>query len=194
MKYISNIHKKNWIILALGVALCVCFISLAYIYIVHNREANRVGGANADGVEKTAPYVVPPLTKNYTSSAYGFSLNIPEDFTTRESDVNGTHTIVFENSKSEGVQIVVSPYDEKGVKVLTKDMVQSAIPDLKITDDQVLEIGKSYKGLAFKSDNGAFNGDSREVWFIYKDNLYQISTYSRFDDLLKGMFATWEFK
>lgn len=141
-----------------------------------------------------APYVVPLLTKAYANGAYGFSLKIPEDFNVRESDINSSHTIVFENAKNEGVQIVITPYDKKGVKVLTKDMIQSAIPDMKIADDQILDVGASYKGVAFKSDNDAFSGDSREVWFIFKDNLYQISTYSRFDELLKAMFAAWEFK
>lgn len=143
---------------------------------------------------KEVPYAVPALTKPYTNTTFNFSLNIPEDFTATESVLGDTHTIVFQNAKDEGIQIVVAPYDDKGVKVLTKDMIQSAIPDMKITDDQVLEIGNDYKGLAFKSDNDAFDGDSREVWFIYKDNLYQISTYSRFDELLKQMFGTWQFK
>lgn len=194
---IKNTSKKTKLVGAFVV--CVFLILIAYIYIVHNGGEYRtlfgiVNRANNPDAVHQAPYVVPSLTKVYANSTYGFSLKIPEDFSTRESNMNSSHTIVFENTKGEGIQIVISPYDVKGVKVLTKDMIQSAILDMKITDDQVLDVGASYRGVAFKSDNDAFNGDSREVWFIFKDNLYQISTYSRFDELLKAMFATWEFK
>lgn len=196
MQYLLKLKKINKKDKIMGsVVILLCIILIAYIYMAHYRGANRALNRidSADMANQT-PYVVPSLTKPYTNSMYGFSLNIPEDFKVRESDVNGSHTIVFENAKSEGIQIVISLYDKKGVKVLTKDMIQSAIPDMQITDDQVLDVGSTYKGIAFKSDNDAFNGDSREVWFIFKDNLYQISTYSRFDELLKAMFATWEFK
>ena len=64
---------------------------------------------------------------------------------------------------------------------------------MKVIDDQILEIGNNYKGVAFRSDNAAFDGDSREVWFVFKGNLFQISTYARLDPLLKAMFATWKF-
>lgn len=191
---IKNMSKKNKI--GGGILICLCLILVAYIYTVYYKGINRMvsDGENTINEVDQIPYVVPALTKSYTNSTYNFSLNIPADFSIRESDMNGSHTIVFENKKNEGIQIVISPYDQKGVKVLTKDMIQSAIPDMQITDDQVLDVGSTYKGIAFKSDNDAFNGDSREVWFIFKDNLYQISTYSRFDGLLKAMFATWEFK
>ncbi len=43
------------------------------------------------------------------------------------------------------------------------------------------------------SDNPAFAGASREVWFVFNTNLYQISTYTEFDELLKGLFGTWQF-
>lgn len=191
---LKKINKKNKIVG--GIVICLCIVLIAYIYTAYYKGVNQAVSDRVNGrdIENQTPYVVPSLTKPYTSSRYGFSLNIPEDFKVRESDMNGSYTIVFENTKSEGIQIVISPYDKKGVKVLTKDMIQSAIPDMQITDDQVLDVGSTYKGIAFKSDNDAFNGDSREVWFIFKDNLYQISTYSRFDGLLKAMFATWEFK
>lgn len=203
----KDVKKDKKIRIAIIAVLCVCLVSLLSIYIVkivRHQDVGKEGGELSS--TNTAPYIVPPLTKKYENATYGFSLSIPEDFSIRESGIpdtntpstNESHTIVFENSKkagsNEGIQIVISPYDQKGVKKLTKEMIQSAIPDMNITDEQVLEIGNSYTGLAFKSDNDAFDGNSREVWFIYKDNLYQISTYSRLDDLLKGIFATWEFK
>ena len=48
-------------------------------------------------------------------------------------------------------------------------------------------------GINFKSDNPTFDGDSREVWFVYKTNIYQISTYAHDDGLLQSELQTWTF-
>jgi hypothetical protein len=59
---------------------------------------------------------------------------------------------------------------------------------------QLVEVGPNYVGLAFKSDNQAFDGASREVWFVFRGNLYQISTYAWLDPLLQAIFKTWQFQ
>jgi len=101
------------------------------------------------------------------------------------------------------VQIVISPYGPD--TDITEAMIHSDIPELKISDAQELLIGEGRKGLAFMSDNPAFcaspepcvkegNGKSREVWFVFGGNLYQISTYAEQDEFLKRLFGTWQFK
>jgi hypothetical protein len=49
-------------------------------------------------------------------------------------------------------------------------------------------------GLAFVSDNEAFGGRSREVWFVYDGYLYQISTYLGMDQLVQNVLASWTFR
>jgi hypothetical protein len=137
------------------------------------------------------PYVVPPLSQGYMNEKHRFSVTMPEGFTARESSADGIDTIVFENGKAEGIQIVISPYDD--VPQLTKAMILADIPDMAVTDEQPVEIGSNHTGIAFKSDNPAFDGASREVWFVFRGELYQISTYERFDPLLIAMFGTWQF-
>ena len=97
-----------------------------------------------------------------------------------------------QGGRSDGVQIIVSPFSED-LHALTQDRIHQDVPDMKISEPQPVEIGANYTGLAFKSDNDAFNGASREVWFVLRGNLYQISTYDRLDPLLKKIFATWKF-
>jgi hypothetical protein len=151
------------------------------------------------GTADTAEKASLALVSTYSNAQYGFSLKIPEGFKPRESKAGDTTTIVLENDKSEGVQLVITPYDEKdlqivhGVKTLTKDMILKDIPDMQVTDEQPLEIGRNYAGLAFKSNNAAFDGSSREVWFVFKGHLFQISTYLKFDGLLRDMFTSWNF-
>jgi hypothetical protein len=119
---------------------------------------------------------------------------MPEDFNAQELPFasDEAHTIVLQNSKGEGIQILVTPH-QGDAKTLTADDVRSSIPDMQVTEEQEVEIGADYKGVAFKSDNDAFEGASREVWFFFRGNLYQISTYAYLDPLLKSMFGTWKF-
>lgn len=141
-----------------------------------------------------APYVVPALTKNYTNKTYGFSLKTPESFeATTIAGEEGGETVILQDAHNNGIQIMVSSYEED-IHELTAAMINEAVPDMKISGVQVVEVGQSYKGVAFKSNNESFSGASREVWFVFRGNLYQISTYERLDDLLKQIFQTWQFQ
>lgn len=140
------------------------------------------------------PYVGEPLLLDYENSQFGFSLKMPQGFTALElpEDEVGGRTVVLQNNAGEGIQIRITPYSD--VRTLTEGDISSAIPEMSISESEVVSIGPEHKGVAFVSDNDAFEGLSREVWFVYKANLYQISTYKRLDTLLQGMFATWEFR
>ncbi|KKU75770.1 MAG: hypothetical protein UY02_C0043G0002 [Candidatus Giovannonibacteria bacterium GW2011_GWB1_47_6b] len=138
---------------------------------------------------------IPSLTQTYTDSAQRFSFNYPEGFTITKVppvEEGGGKTILVESpDKKVGIQILISPYDSD--VDITETMIRSDIPNMRVTDPQTVNIGSSRKGLAFMSDNPAFAGASREVWFVFNTNLYQISTYAEFDELLKGLFGTWQF-
>jgi hypothetical protein len=135
------------------------------------------------------------LIKPYSNDQFKFSLSMPGNFEARQlaDDGSGASTILLESTdRADGVQIIVSPFDEE-MSQLTKERIQQDVPDLTITDPQPVEIGANNTGLAFKSDNEAFDGASREVWFVFRGHLYQISTYDRLDPLLKKIFSTWKF-
>lgn len=141
-----------------------------------------------------ATYVGAPLAGEYRNREFGFSLQMPERFRAQElpADGNGGRTILLQNDSSDGIQIYITPYGDN-VNVLSAADVRAAIPDMQVSDEQAVQIGANHTGVAFKSDSTAFNGESREVWFVFRGNLYQISTYARLDGLLQAMFATWKF-
>src|SRR3989344_1204013 len=138
-------------------------------------------------------FVLSPMREEYRNEQYGFSLTMPEGFKARimSTSVEG-ETILLEDQTGNGIQIMITPIDED-IPTLTKNRIQQDIPDMQISDEQVVEVGSSRTGLAFRSDNEAFGGASREVWFVFRGNLYQISTYDRLDPLLKAVFQTWQF-
>jgi hypothetical protein len=138
-------------------------------------------------------YVVPELDNNYRNDEYKFSLRMPEGFTAAElpEDENGGKAITFQDSQGNGIQVYVLPFSGD-TQTLTADMIRRDIPDMQVESVQEVEIGNN-RGVAFLSDNEAYGGKSREVWFIFRGNLYQISTYAHLDNLLQTMIATWKF-
>lgn len=135
------------------------------------------------------PFVVPPMGEQYTNETYGFSATLPQGFAAREME----GMVILENQTGEGIQIAITPTDED-IPSLSAERIQVDIPDMAVREPQIVEIGESRTGLAFKSDNEAFNGASREVWFVFRGNLYQISTYEYLDPLLQAIFQTWQFQ
>lgn len=141
----------------------------------------------------------PPLTQSYKNSAYNFSLMMPAGYAASESQdpSTGADTIVLQNKTGDGIQIIISPFDEDKPPysgyTLTEARILQDLPNLAISDQQPVNVGSDYIGLAFLSDNQAFDGASREVWFVFRGNLYQISTYARLDPLLQAIFKTWQF-
>lgn len=134
-------------------------------------------------------------TQDYSDPTYNFSFKYPEGFTVTvvpSAEEGQGETVLIESSDNKvGVQIIISPYGSDAD--ITAEMIARDIPELKISDAQPVEIGPSRKGLAFMSDNPAFSGKSREVWFVFNKNLYQISAYAENDEFLKKMFSTWQF-
>ena len=177
-------------------ALVVAGLGVGMWFLV--REGNGVpgfGGVRPTGLSAPEiPYTGEPLSADYRNTTFGFSLKLPEGFAVSElpADEQGGTAIVLQDAKGEGIQIYIVPADG-GQSVLTAEDIRAALPDLMVESPETVEIGTKHKGVAFRSDNDAFGGDSREVWFYFRGDLYQISTYARLDGLLKAMFSTWTF-
>ncbi len=180
----------------IGVLILIGIGAVVYYTVPSAKDAltlPALGGVKPSELSGTAP-IAEPLSGEYKNEKYAFSLKVPEGYTAQElqTEANGADTVIIQNNKGEGIQILVTPYGED-LAVLTADMIQADIPDMKISNVEAVTVGPSNKGVAFLSDSAAFQGNSREVWFVFRGNLYQISTYARLDPLLKAMFATWKF-
>lgn len=183
--------RNTRILLGFGV-----FIAIAVVAVLVSRSAP-VPDTPASVLP---PYEVGALTEDYHNDSFKFSLKTPGEFAIKESVQEGGVMVTIEDTAGNGIQILVSPFDEP-LKVLTSERIRQDVPELTINDVQTLDIGEEYKGVAFRSDNPEFDGASREVWFLFpkciegvcENQLYQISTYERLDPLLKAIFATWDF-
>jgi hypothetical protein len=149
-------------------------------------------GASPQAIAEISAY---QYTQTYEHAANKFSFKYPEDFTVSSiTNDDESEVILVQNiAKNIGVQILISSFKGDDIDV-TAETIKADLPDLKISDPQTVEIGDNRKGLAFMSDSKEFGGQSREVWFVFRGSLYQISTYAELDGFLKGLFGTWQFK
>lgn len=173
---------------AVAMAILIALGGAAFLFLSHTAKSD------VSPTPISGPAFTGALTNEYRNDTYHFSLSMPANFSAKVIPaVEGSaETILLENAAGEGIQISMTPH-ASDARTLTTDDIREALPDLAIENPEPLNIGTDYRGVAFLSDNAAFDGASREVWFYFRGTLYQISTYARLDGLLKAMFATWKF-
>ena len=168
--------------------------------------------------EEKSSRQTPAGRKIYEDTDYGFSFFYPENFSIGAfSDAENTKTILVQNAeKTAGIQIYISSFGED--ITLTPQRIKKDVPDIAMSDVQTVSIGQSspersdlkagtprsdlVTAVSFKTGNAGAD-KSREVWFVYKSDLYQISapqlTSPDLGDLkrsgevlLDGIINTWK--
>jgi len=154
------------------------------------------------GQEETFEIVEADNSENniYTDLQYKFSFEYPKDFTvTKFQEGEYGETILVSRkaqdpstgSGQDSFQIFISPFDESGP--LTKERVLQDLPDMIIENAEQRVLKNGAVGLIFFSEEQSI-GVTREIWFIYNDHLYQISTYKELDGLVANIISTWRFQ
>lgn len=200
--------NRNYKISGIATGVIVLVFVGGFIFLGRDGEENTTnlvfdikdgGVLETKEVQNPEPVVVEQkaFKETYNSSKYGFSFNYPTGYTetsfqSAQPDGSLSETIIVQDAKNlQGFQIVISEFDED--IDMTEARIKADIPSLAITNPQEVTLGPTRKGLAFLSDNDAYGGASREVWFVFRGNLYQISTYASLDSLLQQVLNTWQF-
>ncbi len=126
----------------------------------------------------------------YKNSEKGFSLYYPEELSVEEYDEGGgVETIVFSNTVSGNeFQIFITPYSED---FISEERFRLDIPSGVIEDQKDVSIG-GVPGIIFFSEHPLM-GPTREVWFIHKGFLYEVTTYKALDAWIADIIKTWVF-
>ncbi len=136
-----------------------------------------------------APKFSTSTAKQFTGP--GFSFSYPPEMNTStfaDEDGNGQTVLLQDPRTGAGLQIYISPFDESGV--ITPERIKHDLPDQTVNSPKQITVGGA-AALSFESDDA---GKTREVWFNYNNNLYQITTYSELSDFLDKVLATWKFR
>ena len=158
-----------------------------------------------DASEEKSSRQTPAGSKIYEDTDYGFSFFYPENFSIGAfSDAENTKTILVQNAeKTAGIQIFISAFDED--IALTAERIKKDVPDIAMSDVKNISIGQEQRSdlsvpalrsdlvtaVSFNSNNSS--GQSREVWFVYKSNLYQMSAPIAASGILDTIITIWHF-
>lgn len=128
--------------------------------------------------------------KQYQSERYGFSIDYPEGLIVKEFDEGGNaSTITFQNIKeSKGFQIFVVPFSGNEI---TDERFKKDVPSGVRTNTENITIDGA-SGAAFYSKDPILS-QTREVWFIKNNFLYEVTTIREHEAWLLEIMNTWRF-
>jgi hypothetical protein len=164
-----------------------------YLYTRSDSAKDSTGALQSSSAPLSQADLTP--AQSYRNDTYSFSFKYPKNFAVRKIAGEGSDTILVEDEADtrQAFQIVIQPMDED-IAQLDEARIRKDLPDLMINEPSEVLIGAGGKGLAFLSDNESFGGASREIWFVYKRNFYQISSYKANDPLIQAVLGTWMFE
>ena len=133
---------------------------------------------------------VPVGLQEYQSILYKFSLLYSQEFEVKEiSEGEGAVTIVFQDVKEgKGFQIFILPYilAQVSEERFKKDIQSGVRTDsVDITIDGAI-------GASFVSKDATL-GETREIWFINNNFLYEVTTLKPLETQLFEIMQTWSF-
>ncbi|OHA44858.1 MAG: hypothetical protein A3H13_00710 [Candidatus Taylorbacteria bacterium RIFCSPLOWO2_12_FULL_48_11] len=151
------------------------------------------GGEKQNAISSNAPSLPAAIATTYTHPTLNFSFEYPDSFTVSSFAIEGGEvTTVQEVNTQKGFQISITPIDED-LPALTVERIKQDLPNLLIESPQDIIVGERGRGVSFMSNDAAFDGKSREVWFVAGRHFYQLRTYARYDAILNATLSTWKF-
>lgn len=148
------------------------------------------GALNTGGATDPSGTVAGFDATEYADTNYHFRILYPKNLEVRvyEED-EGARTITFEDPNTgEGFQIFVVPYNETHI---TPERFAIDAPAGVMQDPQDITVDAVPAKIFFGYQEQM--GDTREVWFIKKGFLYEVTTYKALDSLLSNIMQTWQF-
>lgn len=143
-----------------------------------------------ENISKPAP--PPDGYVKYENKKYGFYYYHSPEATIKEFDEGGgAMTIVQENVKNvRGMQIFIVPYAEN---TISEERFKLDVPSGVRKNVQKTFVGeKQIEAVTFNSYD-SFLGETREVWFIYKGHLYEVTTFSGVGEWFVPLMQSWRF-
>jgi len=162
---------------------------LTFAQEVAQAEQSNAAGLSTTTAAVAAQTAAQAFAQTYVSTQYGFSFKYPSSLKVGAADSGGGTTILVQNAATHvGFQVYISPWQGGAV---TASAVEQSLPQIGLHDAQNINVG-GVPALAFAATDPNF-GNSIQVWFAYKNNLYQISTYAAQLALLQKILTTWTF-
>lgn len=135
--------------------------------------------------------------KQYKHTILGFGFSYPDEYAISSFgnffDSTGETILLQKIDKAQGLQVHITPFDED-VDLTTK-RIKKDLPSLSVLEAREVQIGsddKKVQMVVFESDNNLTTGKSYEGWFVYRKNLYQISSSADSKELFDKITSSWK--
>lgn len=173
-------------------------------YVLGNREAKNItiGFLGGGGLESKT---VLPLgegqvvesagfdAKKYTHTVLGFSFEYLKGYSISSFgnyfDSNGETILLQKEGGGSGLQVLITPFDEE--VSLTVSRIKKDLPKLSVLEPVEFTVDGKVKAVTFVSNNNLDTGKSFEAWFVYRRNLYQVSSAEESKELFEKVIKTW---
>ena len=139
------------------------------------------------------------LPKTFRHESAGFSFSYPDSFSVSRLSASAEgagETIVVQDSKRQaGFQIHLEPYDDPDTDI-TVERLGRDIPEMVVKEPQEVLIGGASSGNQISTGLAwvAEDTGTREIWFIFRGTLYQLTSPLSNDTLLQRVLTTWRFE
>lgn len=134
----------------------------------------------------------------YTNSTYDFSLSLPEGAQASSFQEGEGEMVLITNDKllmTNGeqnfqMQIYISYFDED--IVLTAERIKQDLPEMAMESPEPVKVGE-IPAVSFLSVNEQ-GQKTKEVWLVYKNNLYQISSLIENENQAAEIIKSWQWQ
>lgn len=128
--------------------------------------------------------------KRFLHPTYHFSLLVPEEMIIETyKEKGGAQTVTFETPNTEpprDFQIYIVPYNDEQI---TSSQIAKDTHGTAIGEPQDVILGSNVRGIIFESENSTL-GRLREVWFLMKGQLFEVTTTAGNDEWLAEILGT----
>jgi hypothetical protein len=131
----------------------------------------------------------PPGWREYRNEQYLFSVLYPEGMKVAHGQDGDALIVTFEDAAvATGFQIFVIPYSQP---VISEERFRADVPSGVREGEEKTYIDGAEAVQFFSTDMAL--GETREIWFIKKPYLYEVTTLRALDPWLQEIMETWQF-
>ncbi len=154
---------------------------------------------NSNSMEVLDPDIkkVNDTFNTYFHKKYSFSFDYLSIYKTSNFIEGDGEQIHFQADNGDWFQIYVTPWDEGSI--ITPERIRKDLPNIVIKEPQQVVLGPKQKdgvgpqALIFLSKDGT-SIETREIWFVERGYLFQITTFKRLDPVIGNILSTLVFK
>lgn len=186
--------------IGIGIAIVLCIATgIGAWYFYRSHITTQDSNPHVETLVNGEDVPLLPGTVRFVHPRYNFSLDFPDSFNVvRSPEGNASEIDVFAprdtmDTTTPRFQLFVTPYAEATITAarLGKDIPNG---DIKEMQEALIGVGSSIRAAIFKSSAPLSGEKTREVWFIHKGFIFEVTAPLVHDAWLADIMKSFRFK